>query len=38
LTYLVTAGPDWKKVAGRKSGSSQVAASDGQKIVWNLPF
>jgi hypothetical protein len=31
-------GPDWVKAAGKKSYISQIAASNGQEITWNLPF
>jgi hypothetical protein len=31
-------GVDWTRLNGEKNFISQVAASDGQEIVWNLPF
>ena len=38
ISYLISAGPDWIKISGKRSGLSQVAATNGEKIVWNLPF
>jgi hypothetical protein len=31
-------GPDWVKVAGEKNVISQIAASNGKEITWNIPF
>jgi hypothetical protein len=31
-------GADWLKVAGNKTFISQIAASNGKEITWNLPF
>jgi len=36
--YSFSTGPDWIKVSGEKAGVSQIAGTDGSKIVWNLPF
>ena len=31
-------GVDWTRINGQKNFISQIAASNGQEIVWNLPF
>jgi hypothetical protein len=31
-------GSDWARINGEKNFISQVAASNGRQIVWNLPF
>ena len=35
---VVMHGRDWLKVSGEKSFVSQIAASNGKDITWNLPF
>lgn len=38
LYFLVSAGPDWKRMNGKQKGFTQIGSCDDKKIVWNLPF
>ena len=31
-------GSDWERISGEKSFISQIAASNGKEIVWDIPF
>ena len=31
-------GSDWAKISGEKNYISQIAASNGKEIIWDLPF
>jgi len=38
MFYSISGGSDWNLISGQKNGVSQIASSNGDKIVWNIPF
>ena len=38
MYYLISAGPDWKRVCGKKEGSTQIATRKNDEIIWNYPI